>query len=143
MKLRFNIHYNTEWGQAMHVLVNYKTSDGRLHEQDLMMQTEDGGLWWLDVVLMESRQRRIVQIEYVYQVEDASQRVLRREWNQVKRLYATDNTKTFCFTDLWRDVPLNYHLYTYIHRRYAKGVEAVALPLFRKTIVSLTTRRDS
>lgn len=135
MKLRFNIHYNTEWGQAMHVLVNYKTSDGRLHEQDLMMQTEDGGLWWLDVVLMESRQRRIVQIEYVYQVEDASQRVLRREWNQVKRLYATDNTKTFCFTDLWRDVPLNYHLYTYIHRRYAKGVEAVALPLFRKTIV--------
>ena len=52
MKLRFNIHYNTEWGQAMHVLVNYKTSDGRLHEQDLMMQTEDGGLWWLDVVLM-------------------------------------------------------------------------------------------
>lgn len=135
MKLKFNIQYNTEWGQAMHLLVKYKTSDGRLHEQNLMMQTQDGGLWWLDVVLMESRQRRIIQLEYVYQVENADGQVLRREWNQVKRLYATDNTKTFCFSDLWRDVPLNYHLYTYINRRYAKGIEALALPLFRKTVV--------
>ncbi|MBR5729724.1 MAG: 4-alpha-glucanotransferase [Prevotella sp.] len=135
MKLKFNIQYNTEWGQAMHLLVKYKTSDGRSHEQDLMMQTQDGGLWWLDVVLMESRQRRIIQLEYVYQVENTEGQVLRREWNQVKRLYATDNTKTFCFSDLWRDVPLNYHLYTYINKRYAKGIETLALPLFRKTVV--------
>ena len=135
MKLKFNIQYNTEWGQTMHLLVNYKTSDGRFHEQNLTMQTQDGALWWLDVVLMESRQRRIIQLEYFYQIEDAEGQVLRREWNQVSRRYATDNTKTFCFTDLWRDVPLNYHLYTYVNRRYEKGISPLALPLFRKTIV--------
>lgn len=56
MKLKFNIQYNTEWGQQMHVVVNYVTSDRREREQNFLMQTQDGTEWALDVVLMESRQ---------------------------------------------------------------------------------------
>ena len=52
MKLKFNIHYNTEWGQQMHVVVNYLTSDRHEREQDFLMQTQDGAEWMLDVVLM-------------------------------------------------------------------------------------------
>ena len=135
MKLKFNIQYNTEWGQQMHVVVNYVTSDRREREQNFLMQTQDGTEWTLDVVLMESRQRSILSFQYVYQVEDGDGRVLRREWNQVKRTYAADSMKTFVFADLWRDRPLNYPLYTYFNKRYQPGIIPLALPLFRKTII--------
>ena len=94
MKLKFNIHYNTEWGQQMHVVVNYLTSDRHEREQDFLMQTQDGTEWMLDVVLMESRQRSILSFHYVYQVEDSDGHILRREWNQVKRTYAADSMKS-------------------------------------------------
>ena len=135
MKLKFNIHYNTEWGQQMHVVVNYLTSDRHEREQDFLMQTQDGAEWMLDVVLMESRQRSILSFHYVYQVEDSDGHILRREWNQVKRTYAADSMKTFVFADLWRDRPLNYPLYTYFNKRYEPGIIPLSLPLFRKTII--------
>ena len=135
MKLKFNIHYNTEWGQQMHVVVNYLTSDRHEREQDFLMQTQDGTEWMLDVVLMESRQRSILSFHYVYQVEDSDGHILRREWNQVKRTYAADSMKTFVFADLWRDRPLNYPLYTYFNKRYEPGIMPLSLPLFRKTII--------
>ena len=135
MKLKFNIHYNTEWGQQMHVVVNYLTSDRHEREQDFLMQTQDGAEWMLDVVLMESRQRSILSFHYVYQVEDSDGHILRREWNQVKRTYAADSMKTFVFADLWRDRPLNYPLYTYFNKRYEPGIMPLSLPLFRKTII--------
>ena len=135
MKLKFNIHYNTEWGQSMHVLINYLTNDKKEHEQNFLMQTQDGEEWMLDVVLMESRQRTIISFNYFYQVEDGEGRLLRREWNQVKRTYAADSSKTFVFADLWRDRPLNYHLYTYFNKRYTPQIIPFSLPLFRKTIV--------
>ena len=135
MKLKFNIHYNTEWGRQMHVVVNYLTSDRHEREQDFLMQTQDGTEWMLDVVLMESRQRSILSFHYVYQVEDSDGHILRREWNQVKRTYAADSMKTFVFADLWRDRPLNYPLYTYFNKRYEPGIMPLSLPLFRKTII--------
>lgn len=135
MKLKFNIHYNTEWGQSMHVLINYLTNDKKEHEQNFLMQTQDGEEWMLDVVLMEPRQRTIISFNYFYQVEDGEGRLLRREWNQVKRTYAADSSKTFVFADLWRDRPLNYHLYTYFNKRYTPQIIPFSLPLFRKTIV--------
>ena len=131
MKLKFNIHYNTEWGQQMHVVVNYLTSDRHEREQDFLMQTQDGAEWMLDVVLMESRQRSILSFHYVYQVEDSDGHILRREWNQVKRTYAADSMKTFVFADLWRDRPLNYPLYTYFNKRYEPGIMLPALTAYR------------
>ena len=124
MKLKFNIHYNTEWGQQMHVVVNYLTNDRHEREQDFLMQTQDGTEWMLDVVLMESRQRSILSFHYVYQVEDSDGHILRREWDQVKRTYAADSMKTFVFADLWRDRPLNYPLYTYFNKRYEPGISS-------------------
>ena len=119
----------------MHVLINYITNDKKEHEQNFLMQTQDGEEWMLDVVLMEPRQRTIISFNYFYQVEDGEGRLLRREWNQVKRTYAADSSKTFVFADLWRDRPLNYHLYTYFNKRYIPQIIPFSLPLFRKTIV--------
>lgn len=103
------------------------------------MQTEDGELWTLETAALESRQHPLSHIVYIYQVEDADGNVLRREWDLVPRVYHFDTSKDYIFPDQWRDLPLPYHLYTnayltMVHGRTDEHVEALRLPLFRRTI---------
>lgn len=139
MKLKFSIHYSTAWGESLHVIVGYKSRDGRERTYDLPMQTEDGDKWFLETAVMESRKHPVVTFSYHYCVEDGDGKILRREWNKVKREYAFDSSRDYIIPDRWRDTPLAYHLYTsaYMtangkkHEEYA----AVPLPLYRKTVI--------
>ncbi|MBR5038265.1 MAG: 4-alpha-glucanotransferase [Prevotella sp.] len=140
MKLKFSIHYNTEWGQSIHVFIRYRTNDGREHVNNWLMQTQDGVWWYLETALMESRQRMVTSFTYEYLLKNQEGRVLRREWNRLPRTYHADATKSFVFPDQWRDVPL--HAYLYSKARNVGREEpadttqnALSLPLFRKTII--------
>lgn len=140
MKLKFSIHYKTEWGQRLHVLIHYLTNDTREHVNDWMMQTQDGEYWYLETALMESRHRRVVSFTYEYQLKDQEGRVLRREWNRLPRTYLADDTKSFLFPDQWRDTPLHLYLYSKVRnvgRKEPDGQsgELLSLPLFRKTVI--------
>ncbi len=140
MKLKFTIHYNTQWGETLYVALTYHTADGRSRSHLLQMQTDDGDLWTLETAVMESRQRPVAAVEYHYQLLDGEGRLLRREWRAVPRLYAFDSTRDYLFPDLWRDPPLQAHLYsdacqvTTRRQRHAQ-VEALRLPLFRRTVI--------
>ena len=140
MKISFNIHYATLWGQHIEVAVVYHISDGKSRYYRLPLNTEDGALWTLETSVMESRQRSILSVEYVYQLVDADQQVLRVEWNKVPRLFAYDSSQNYVFYDQWRDTPLHDHLYSpavrvTAHLPALHGVEAAKMPLFRKTLL--------
>lgn len=139
MKLKFSIRYRTAWGENLHVSIAYHSQDGTVKQYNLLMQTEDGELWTLETAALESRQHPLSHIVYIYQVEDADGNVLRREWDLVPRVYYFDTSKDYIFPDQWRDLPLPYHLYTnayltMVHGRTDEHVEALRLPLFRRTI---------
>lgn len=139
MKLKFSIRYRTAWGESLHVSIAYHSQDGTVKQYNLLMQTEDGELWTLETAALESRQHPLSHIVYIYQVEDADGNVLRREWDLVPRVYYFDTSKDYIFPDQWRDLPLPYHLYTnayltMVHGRTDEHVEALRLPLFRRTI---------
>jgi len=139
MKLKFSIRYRTAWGENLHVSIAYHSQDGTVKQYNLLMQTEDGELWTLETAALESRQHPLSHIVYIYQVEDADGNVLRREWDLVPRVYHFDTSKDYIFPDQWRDMPLPYHLYTnayltMVHGRTDEHVEALRLPLFRRTI---------
>lgn len=139
MKLKFSIRYRTAWGESLHVSIAYHSQDGTVKQYNLLMQTEDGELWTLETAALESRQHPLSHIVYIYQVEDADGNVLRREWDLVPRVYHFDTSKDYIFPDQWRDMPLPYHLYTnayltMVHGRTDEHVEALRLPLFRRTI---------
>ena len=139
MKLKFSIRYRTAWGENLHVSIAYHSQDGTVKQYNLLMQTEDGELWTLETAALESRQHPLSHIVYIYQVEDADGNVLRREWDLVPRVYHFDTSKDYIFPDQWRDLPLPYHLYTnayltMVHGRTDEHVEALRLPLFRRTI---------
>ena len=112
MKLKFTIHYNTQWGESMHVVLSYHSNDGKRRRHDLLRDTQDGQTWTLETAATMSRQQTVSAITYAYQVEDGEGRVLRREWVQVPRVYWFDASKNYVFSDEWRDRPLCAHLYT-------------------------------
>ncbi len=139
MKLKFSIRYRTAWGESLHISIAYHSQDGTVKQYNLLMQTEDGELWTVETAALESRQHPLSHIVYIYQVEDADGNVLRREWDLVPRVYHFDTSKDYIFPDQWRDLPLPYHLYTNAYLTMAHGhlnehVEALRLPLFRRTI---------
>ncbi|MBO5579923.1 MAG: 4-alpha-glucanotransferase [Prevotella sp.] len=139
MKLKFSIRYRTAWGESLHISITYHSQDGTVKQYNLLMQTEDGELWTVETAALESRQHPLSHIVYIYQVEDADGNVLRREWDLVPRVYHFDTSKDYVFPDQWRDLPLPYHLYTnayltMVHGHLNEHVEALRLPLFRRTI---------
>ena len=139
MKLKFSIRYRTAWGENLHISIAYHSQDGTVKQYNLLMQTEDGEVWTVETAALESRQHPLSHIVYIYQVEDADGNVLRREWDLVPRVYHFDTSKDYIFPDQWRDLPLPYHLYTnayltMVHGHLNEHVEALRLPLFRRTI---------
>ncbi len=139
MKLRFSIHYRTEWGQQLVALITYYAHDGASRQDRLPMLTEDGDYWSAETVVLESRRSPVEAFSYIYIVEGTDGCELRREWNGVPRLYAFDTTKNYTLDDCWRDVPLPAHLYTSAYQVTVglthTDVTALRLPLFRKTVL--------
>lgn len=146
MKLKFSIQYATQWGESLHVIVVYRSTD-RLGQSlaperttNLLMLTDDGQSWTVETAAVTSRQHPVTELVYYYQVEDADGRVLRREWTLVPRCYAFDSTKSYVFADQWRDSPLNVHLYsnaylTTQHFELGSTAQALRVPLYRKTVL--------
>ena len=140
MKLKFNIEYNTQWGESLHVDLCCQSQDGTRRRQDLLMQTQDGLNWTLETAVIESRQHPVSSITYAYMVENGDGLVLRREWSHVPRTYWFDSTKSYVFNDQWHDRPLCAHLYTNaylttVHAPHGEQVEARRLPFYRRTAV--------
>ena len=140
MKLKFSIQYGTQWGQNLFVLITYKSIDQTQKSERLMMVTTDGLEWSLETTVLESRKHPIGSFSYFYQVEDADGNVIRKEWDAIPRTYFFDSSKDYVLADQWRDVSLQYHLYSKAYLTTAgmddsDKVEALRVPLYRKTIL--------
>ena len=140
MKLKFTIQYGTQWGENLAVLITYRSVDGVVKSDRLLMTTADGWQWELETSVLESRQHPIASFTYFYQVEDADGAVLRREWTVIPRTYYFDSSKNYVLADQWREVPLQYHLYsnayqTTIGLLHDEEVKPLRVPLYRKTVL--------
>ena len=140
MKLKFTIQYGTQWGQNLYVVITYRSIDQTEKSERLMMVTTDGLEWLLETTVLESRKHPIASFSYYYQVEDADGNVLRREWDAVPRTYYFDSSKNYVMADQWREVPLQYHLYskaylTTMSLNVSGNVEPLRVPLYRKTVL--------
>ena len=140
MKLKFTIQYGTQWGQNLYVVITYRSNDGTEKSERLMMVTTDGMEWQLETTVLESRKHPISSFAYYYQVEDSDGNVLRKEWDAIPRTYYFDSSKSYVMADQWRDVSLQYHLYSKAYLTtmgFAESSEVMPLrvPLYRKTVL--------
>ena len=125
MKLSFSIHYTTEWGQQLVVLLNYLSQNGATSQVRLPMQTDDGDFWTAETSVLESRRSPVAAFSYIYTVVNADGQELRREWNGVPRLYAFDPSKSWRMPDRWRDLPLASHLYSSAYQTTTQALQRV------------------
>ncbi|WP_028912498.1 4-alpha-glucanotransferase [Prevotella sp. MA2016] len=140
MKLKFSIQYGTQWGQNLYVVLTCFGIDQTKKTERLLMTTENGWEWSLETTVLESRKHPIASFSYHYQVEDADGNVLRKEWDAIPRTYFFDSAKNYVMADMWRDVPLQYHLYSraYLTAEFLPAEEQVEprrVPLYRKTVL--------
>ena len=140
MKLKFTIQYGTQWGENLYVAITYTSKDTTEKVRRLPMTTDDGWHWELETSAVESRQHPVETITYYYFVADAEGNELRREWTGVPRTYYFDATKNYILPDLWRDVPLQYHLYSRACQVTSgmpsdDTLQVQRIPLYRKTII--------
>ena len=138
MKLRFSIHYRTEWGQQLMAVLSYRYLDGSERSSRVPLLTQDGECWQAETSVVESRRTPITSFSYIYIVADGDGEELRREWSQVPRTFAFDPSKTYVLNDQWRDLPLAAHLYTAAYgvtTHRDDGQIDNPLPLFRKTLL--------
>ena len=140
MKLRFSIQYGTQWGENLHVVIHFISTDGTVKRNNLQMITEDGSYWSLETAALASSQHPIASFTYFYQVEDGAGQVIRKEWTQVPRSYPFDSSKSYIFPDQWRDIPLQHHLYSRAcritnHMAANEQVQPIRMPLYRKTLL--------
>ena len=140
MKLKFAIQYGTQWGENLYVAITYTSKDAKEKVRRLPMMTEDGWHWELETSAVESRQHPVESITYYYYVADADGNEQRREWTGVPRTYYFDATKNYIMPDLWREVPLQYHLYSKACQvtsglPFGDALCVQRVPLYRKTII--------
>jgi len=140
MKIKFNINYNTQWGESIHVLIVYRSRDGVEKKYDLPMNTDDGSFWTLETSAVDSRQHPVKTFVYKYVVEDQDGKILRREWNGIPREYFFDQSHDYIFIDQWKDLPLQYHLFSDAYSTVTgiarqKELKPVRIPIYRKTVV--------
>ena len=141
MKVKFTIQYGTQWGENLYVSISYQSSDRKEKVRHLPMSTDDGLHWELETSAIESRQHPVTTITYYYFVADSEGKELRREWTEVPRTYYFDASKNYIFPDQWRDIPLQYHLYTRAYRvnchlpMINDQLSNQRVPLYRKTII--------
>ncbi len=140
MKLKFTIQYGTQWGENLYVAVTYRSKDGTEKVRQLAMITDDGWHWELETSAVESRQHPLETITYYYFVADGDGNELRREWTGVPRTYYFDATKNYILPDLWREVPLQYHLYSQAYQVTSglsggESLQVQRVPLYRKTVI--------
>ena len=140
MKLKFTIQYATQWGENLYVSITYTSRDGNEKVRRLPMTTDDGLHWTLETSAVESRQHPVETFTYYYYGTDADGQELRREWTGVPRTYYFDASKNYVMPDLWRDVPLQYHLYSRAYQTTGglpacDSLQVQRVPLYRKTVI--------
>ena len=146
MKLKFSIHYATQWGENLQVVLRLGGSDGTVHRQRLTMLTDDGQQWSVETSAVVSRQHRLERLAYHYEVANGQGETLRSEWAPHERGLHFDASRSYTFADQWHDRPLCSHLYSRACEvtrgtppHAATPVEALTdgghVPLYRRTLV--------
>lgn len=108
MKLKFNLEYQTSWGQDVRVEIIIKRKSGSDLIYTNILNTEDGINWNGEIMLHEKDAKSFC---YSYFIGEGDN-IVRKEWSSVPRLFPYSHDKTFILQDYWKDIPPLSHLYS-------------------------------
>lgn len=108
MKLLFSVNYGTAWGECVKVEIITTDDKARRKTRLANLETSNGTLWHGDIQIHDKNIRYFEYIYCIYRGEIC----VRREWNGVTRSFVADDMKSFQFSDFWKDIPFDSHVYS-------------------------------
>ena len=133
MNLHFSIPYRAQWGEDVCVELILYTNRQREHSRLLRMETQDGYVWQTE---FRTSDASICQFSYRY-VVCWGEKVVRREWARVPRLFDSDKGRDFYLDDFWIDTPLRPWLFDVDLNPEVAGrkCEDIHTPSFAQTLL--------
>ncbi len=107
MKVKFNITYRTNWGEALYISGSCPAL-GELNEAKAVKMNLQGGEQWVAEIDIPDNERAF-QYQYLLKRDDNT--VIRREWGQFHALPDTDAPKCVVY-DRWQDQPWDKPYYS-------------------------------
>ncbi|MCF0197421.1 MAG: hypothetical protein HUK03_09395, partial [Bacteroidaceae bacterium] len=133
MKLHLAIEYATTWGEQVAVDVVLKRYKDKCTQERVLLKTSDGVHWHVEAFFPY---KDIQSFTYSYLICE-EERVVRREWNVVPRVFYCAGVEEFICPDHWMDTPQLAYMYSsaYIHARNLQPVGDANPVYFDKTIL--------
>lgn len=134
MKVHFGLHYHTQPGETLHVLVYREGALANEQKINIPLTATEGDLWKGEIQLLLKQPLRL---NYHYEVRVGA-RIQRREWQLIPRvLELKPAIQNYFLQDTWRDLPKDSWLYTScmttVWRRH-ETPRVTSLPLFKRTL---------
>jgi 4-alpha-glucanotransferase len=109
MKIRFNINFNTLWGQTLFIVGSIpELGNWEIAAAKEMTYTE-GGNWIFELYLPD----RPVNVEYRYFLKSVNKNgLVFEEWNKNHRLVVTNTQYSYFMLDYWQNRPQNFAPYS-------------------------------
>ena len=109
MKIHFNINYNTQFGEVVHILGNTPELGAWNEAKSVPLASANNTEWSLSLDSRVVARRDSTTIAYFYLIK-AGNRTIRKEWNS-RRVVACRDCNFFLH-DSWQDVPRQHFFYT-------------------------------
>ena len=97
MNIRFTVHYKTQWGQTLHLLLTTSSIDGLEQQQDYSMRCNEKSEW--SVLAEVAHEFDVISYRYVVYDQEASRNF---EYGDKRMLRLPENKQTMHVFDNWR-----------------------------------------
>lgn len=98
MKIQFLIHYQTRWGESIHLCLNKPDESGTECQQYIPMKCKAVNRWSLDITLKEP----IDKLSYYYELRDEGGNA-KKEYGGLRQLVLPSEKEKIHIVDYWRD----------------------------------------
>ena len=97
MNIRFTVHYKTQWGQTLHLLLTTSSIDGLEQQQDYSMRCNEKSEW--SVLAEVAHEFDVISYRYVVYDQEVSRNF---EYGDKRMLRLPENKQTMHVFDNWR-----------------------------------------
>ena len=134
MKIHFEINYNTQFGESVHLLGNATELGAWNEEKSILLSYTDNSKWKLSLDVQNAD-----DIEYIYLIKENG-RIVRKEWGNLRKVQLAEG-KTFFLNDAWQDVPSQKFFYTsaFSESFFKKELSKTPLKYLKQSILLILT----
>ncbi|MDL2223205.1 4-alpha-glucanotransferase [Bacteroidales bacterium OttesenSCG-928-M11] len=107
MKVSFNIHFHTLWGQSLYVVGSIPELGSGSSGKAVLMNYQNNGIWQVEIEL--PNKTKTFEYSYFLKFNDE---IIFEEWAKVKHTFKTTGNDSYFLFDHWQEIPHDTNFYS-------------------------------